>query len=85
MKKSILIFLLAVIPALTYASIEEPIQLQAGQISGTLLDNGVQAFLGVPFAAPPVGDLRWRPPQPVVPWSGIRLSLIHISEPTRPY
>ena len=72
MKKSILIFLLAVIPASTYASIEEPIQLQAGQISGILLDNGVQAFLGVPFAAPPVGDLRWRPPQPVVPWSGIR-------------
>ena len=72
MKKSILIFLLAVIPASTYASIEEPIQLQAGQISGTSIDNGVQAFLGVPFAAPPVGDLRWRPPQPVVPWSGIR-------------
>ena len=72
MKRSILIFLLAVIPASTYASIEEPIQLQAGQISGTLLDNGVQAFLGVPFAAPPVGDLRWRPPQSVVPWSGIR-------------
>ena len=72
MKKSILIFLLAVIPASTYASIEEPIQLQAGQISGTLLANGVQAFLGVPFAAPPVGDLRWRPPQPAVPWSGIR-------------
>ena len=72
MKKSVLIFLLAVIPASTYASIEEPIQLQAGQISGTLLDNGVQAFLGVPFAAPPVGDLRWRPPQPIVPWSGIR-------------
>ena len=49
MKKSILIFLLAVIPASTYASIEEPIQLQAGQISGTLLDNGVQAFLGCPL------------------------------------
>jgi para-nitrobenzyl esterase len=30
------------------------------------------AFLGVPYAAPPVGDLRWKPPQPVSPWSGPR-------------
>jgi para-nitrobenzyl esterase len=30
------------------------------------------AFLGVPYAAPPVGDLRWKPPQPVSPWAGIR-------------
>lgn len=33
-------------------------------------DEGSYAFLGVPFAAPPVGDLRWRLPQPVVPWDG---------------
>ena len=64
--------MLTIIPVSIYASLEEPIQLHAGQISGSLLDNGVQAVLGVPFAAPPVGDLRWRPPQPVIPWSGIR-------------
>jgi len=33
---------------------------------------GVRAFLGVPFAAPPTGDLRWRAPQPVRGWSGVR-------------
>jgi len=32
-------------------------------------DEGVNIFLGIPYAAPPVGDLRWRPPQPVEPWS----------------
>jgi para-nitrobenzyl esterase len=33
---------------------------------------GVRAWLGLPYAAPPVGDLRWRAPQPVVPWTGVR-------------
>ncbi len=34
--------------------------------------NGVRAFLGVPFAAPPVGGLRWRAPRPAPPWEGVR-------------
>ena len=35
-------------------------------------DAGIVAFKGIPFAAPPVGDLRWRPPEPVVGWEGVR-------------
>lgn len=33
---------------------------------------GVRAYLGIPFAAPPVGDQRWRAPQPAAPWAGVR-------------
>ncbi len=35
-------------------------------------ENGVHVFRGIPFAQPPVGDLRFRPPQPLEPWSGVR-------------
>jgi para-nitrobenzyl esterase len=48
---------------------------QANVTGGTvrgIVDNGVAAFKGVPFAAPPVGDLRWQAPRPVIPWSGVK-------------
>lgn len=51
----------------------DTVAVRAGRLRGlTLAGGGERAFLGVPYAAPPVGDLRWRPPQPVAPWSGVR-------------
>jgi para-nitrobenzyl esterase len=47
------------------------IRVDGGVISGTASD-GVRSFKGIPFAAPPVGELRWKAPQPVVAWEGIR-------------
>jgi para-nitrobenzyl esterase len=42
-----------------------------GAVRGSI-ENGTLAFKGIPYAKPPVGDLRWRAPQPAVPWSGTR-------------
>jgi para-nitrobenzyl esterase len=47
------------------------VRTEDGLLRGSLGD-GVRTFVGVPFAAPPVGQLRWRPPQPVRPWHGVR-------------
>jgi para-nitrobenzyl esterase len=43
-----------------------------GVVEGSLEKSGVRSFKGIPFAAPPVGDLRWREPQPVQNWQGVR-------------
>jgi para-nitrobenzyl esterase len=49
------------------------LKLPAGSIRGVERDSrGVLAFKGIPYAAPPVGALRWRPPQDPAPWSGVR-------------
>jgi para-nitrobenzyl esterase len=45
---------------------------EAGRIAGRRDDQGVAAFLGVPYAAPPLGALRFRPPAPPAPWVGVR-------------
>ncbi len=54
------------------AAISDPVKTDAGQVSGITLPSGVRAFKGIPFGAPPVGDLRWREPQPVAKWTGVR-------------
>src|ERR1700682_1412760 len=50
-----------------------PLGVDGGAITGSWAANAsVRAYLGLPFAAPPVGELRWKPPQPVTPWQGVR-------------
>jgi len=48
----------------------DPLRIEGGLVSGTLGD-GVKMYLGVPFAAPPIRENRWRAPQPVTPWKGV--------------
>ena len=52
---------------------QKPVQVEAGLITGFFNERtGVTAYKGIPFAAPPLGALRWKPPQPAIPWKGIR-------------
>ena len=50
------------------------VKITSGKVRGSFAD-GVTAFKGVPFAAPPFGATRFRPPQPVEPWNGVRDAL----------
>jgi para-nitrobenzyl esterase len=55
------------------AAIEDPVRLDTGMVSGTTTGSpDVRVFKGIPFAAPPVGDLRWRAPKPAAHWDGVR-------------
>lgn len=50
-----------------------PVEIEGGFISGNRdSSTGVYSFKGIPFAQPPVGDLRWKSPKPVEPWDGIK-------------
>ena len=53
------------------AQAPKPVRTQAGLVQGTTQD-GITVYKGIPFGAPPVGDLRWRPPQPPAPWKGVK-------------
>jgi para-nitrobenzyl esterase len=54
----------------SFAQSNAPVRTQAGLVQGTVV-NGVRVYKGIPFAAPPLGDLRWAPPQPPKPWKGV--------------
>ena len=75
--KSILGFataaLLAACTAQQPANENPVLTIEGGQIQGVLTDStNVMVYKGIPYAAPPVGDLRWKRPQAVIPWEGVR-------------
>jgi len=49
------------------------VEVEGGRVEG-VVEDGITVFRGIPFAAPPVGELRWCPPQPVVPWDTVLLA-----------
>ena len=59
-------------------------RIESGEIRGvSSSDLNVTMFRGIPYAQPPVGALRWRAPQPVVPWQGVRDCLEPVAVPMR--
>jgi para-nitrobenzyl esterase len=63
--------LVAILPV--FAAIPETVRVEQGQVKGVAgTTSGILIFKGIPFAAPPTGDLRWRGPKPAASWSGVR-------------
>ncbi len=56
---------------LSLAQPPAPVMVEDGLVQGTS-EDGLTVYRGIPFAAPPVGDLRWRAPQPAAKWEGVR-------------
>lgn len=74
MKKLTFFILIFTSLALASCSDSNPVlTIEGGQVIGVPAQaKGIIAYKGIPFAAPPVGDLRWKEPQPVVPWVGVK-------------
>jgi para-nitrobenzyl esterase len=75
MIKSIAVALVAAVGLLnaqvTRSIAGDPIKTDAGLVSGSLSADGLKTYFGIPFAAPPIRENRWRAPQPVRPWDGV--------------
>jgi para-nitrobenzyl esterase len=72
MRRCLIVLIMVVaLSSIFVSAAPEVVAIDGGQVSGTTA-NGVRVFKGIPFAAPPVGDLRWKAPQPVVAWKGVR-------------
>lgn len=76
MKNLIYLLSAALLVACTAAETAAPIlTVEGGQVQGVKADiPGVTLYRGIPYAAPPIGELRWKAPQPVVPWDGVKVA-----------
>jgi para-nitrobenzyl esterase len=68
---SLIIFLFVVVIFIQHEVSNEPLEVESGLITGNI-EDGIFIYRGIPYAAPPVGELRWRAPQPPPKWSGLR-------------
>ncbi|PTY07088.1 carboxylesterase [Opitutaceae bacterium EW11] len=72
MQRPYLLFILPLVSAVAaMAQSPAPVMTEYGLVQG-VSEKDLTVYRGIPFAAPPVGDLRWRAPQPATPWTGVR-------------
>ena len=74
MKKTFLSLLL-MLTASAYAAENPVLTIEGGQVQGVLADDhpDVYVYRGIPYAAPPIKENRWKEPQPIVPWKGVKI------------
>ena len=74
LSKSVIFFSAAfMLATAAIAQIADPVKVEQGQLSGTTGKQAdVRVYRGIPFAAPPIGELRWKEPQPPAAWKGVR-------------
>ncbi len=70
---TIILLLIILLPGRVLAADKKPdvIQLHSGPISGKI-EDGMRIFTGIPYAAPPTGELRWKPPREIAPWTQVK-------------
>ncbi len=71
MKKILIAIFLTIISAQLAVAQIQTAKVTGGEVQG-VVTGGISVFKGIPFAAPPVGDLRWKAPAPLQPWTGIK-------------
>jgi para-nitrobenzyl esterase len=80
MKTTLTIFLVIFSAASGLATQTAPVMTECGRVQG-VAEPGLAVYKGIPFAAPPVGDLRWRAPQPAAKWEGVRQAIEFAPDP----
>jgi len=73
MKTKLIVIFFLFAAGLGLAQSPAPVMTEYGLVQG-VAEPGLTVYRGIPFGAPPVGDLRWRPPQPAAKWTGVRLA-----------
>lgn len=76
MKNVLIIISFILITITSCNSNQNPVlKIEGGLIQGVSTESpGIFIYKGIPYAAPPVGDLRWKAPQPVIPWEGVKVA-----------
>jgi para-nitrobenzyl esterase len=70
--RAVLFMMIALLGNASAATAKPIVRVSGGEIAGAMLDDRTYLFRGIPFAAPPAGNNRWRPPLPAAAWKGVR-------------